>query len=337
MKVVLLKSRAKHAGGLEKVARRIGDGFRARGAEVVELSPGNEWPKFRRIGKFDRTVESYLRDHPADIVFGMDRNKTQTHFRAGNGSHRAFIESRLLSEGRLKYLSCLLNPLHRKILSNEKLAFESPALKKLFVNSHMVERQILETYATDPKKIAVIHNGVEWSEMEAKPKAGPFRFLFIGNGFTRKGLGPLLRGLSLFQNPPELWVVGQDKRMSHYQKMAAGLPVRFFGAQNVRPLYEQADALVIPSFYDPFANVTVEALAMGLYVVSSKFNGGAEILTPETGSIIENLLSPESIAASLQTAMQHPKTAAQAQKCRASVEHLDYSQQLNRLLDACYR
>ena len=45
------------------------------------------------------------------------------------------------------------------------------------------------------------------------------------------------------------------------------------------PFYQMADALVIPSFYDPFANVTVEALAMGLFVLSSKHNGGPEILT----------------------------------------------------------
>ncbi len=57
----------------------------------------------------------------------------------------------------------------------------------------------------------------------------------------------------------------------------------------MRPFYQLADALAIPSFYDPFANVTVEALAMGLFVVSSRSNGGFEILDPSKGIIIENL------------------------------------------------
>ena len=67
------------------------------------------------------------------------------------------------------------------------------------------------------------------------------------------------------------------------QALAAKLNIQrrvtFFGPQKeIRPFYQFADALVIPSFYDPFANVTVEALAMGLFVVSSKSNGGHEIL-----------------------------------------------------------
>ena len=38
---------------------------------------------------------------------------------------------------------------------------------------------------------------------------------------------------------------------------------------NVLKFYKIADCLVIPSFYDPFANVTVEALAMGVFVITS--------------------------------------------------------------------
>ena len=67
-----------------------------------------------------------------DIVFGMERNRFQTHIRAGNGVHAAFLKSRLASEGVLKYGMCLINPLHRKILELEKEGFENPKLKKIF-------------------------------------------------------------------------------------------------------------------------------------------------------------------------------------------------------------
>lgn len=36
--------------------------------------------------------------------------------------------------------------------------------------------------------------------------------------------------------------------------------------------------LDIPSYYDPFANVTVR-MAIGVFVLSSAYNGGSEILT----------------------------------------------------------
>jgi len=112
--------------------------------------------------------------------------------------------------------------------------------------------------------------------------------------------------------------------------------VRFFGSQDeMRPFYQYADALVIPSFYDPFANVTIEALAMGLFVISSKHNGGHEILNKQNGIVIENLLDVDAFAASLHVALQHKKTEKSADLARQSVKHLDFSAQLAKLIQGC--
>ena len=110
-----------------------------------------------------------------------------------------------------------------------------------------------------------------------------------------------------------LSVIGKDNRWEDYAALAEKLKIQskvtFFGPQKeIRPFYQFADALVIPSYYDPFANVTVEALAMGLFVVSSKSNGGHEILTSENGTVISNLLDVDSVAESLSIALRHPKT-----------------------------
>ena len=203
----------------------------------------------------------------------------------------------------------------------------------------------------------IIHNGVEWDEMETDFQSWPadkealceryglprtaFHFLFVGHGYKRKGLDLLLRALS--QLPKEdvfLSVVGKDKRMEWYQSYAdqlgIGDRVRFFGPQqDSRPFYQLADSLVIPSFYDPFANVTVEALAMGLFVVSSKNNGGHEILDEKNGAVIENLLDPEEVASALENSLAHRKTKESARFARLSVAHLDFSKQLNKLINAC--
>lgn len=347
--IVLLQSQPKVSGGLEKTAKRIADAFLAKGGNVTVLSRPVKWPSFLQIGRFDNFVQEWLKTHPTDIVFGMDRNRFQTHIRAGNGCHIAYLKSRILAEGYLKYYSCLLNPMHRKILKLEKEAFENPALKILFVNSQMVKNEILHHYNIAPDKVRVVHNGVEWDEMEEAFNAWPekkapdtFTFLFIGNGYLRKGLKPLLQALALLnQKNVNLLVVGKDKNLSSYQKLADQLgltsKVQFFGPQSdIYSFYQRADALVIPSFYDPFANVTVEALAMGLRVVSSTSNGGAEILTPETGFIIKDLHSIHSIRDSLLEAISHPKTIESALKCRNSVQHLIYSNQLKVLIDSCY-
>lgn len=377
MNVVLLKSRARNCGGLEKAASRIAEAFLEKGAKVTILTteagscigPRDRpisiysvrtasWPPFLRIEQFDRFVKEWLVKNPADLIFGMDRNRMQTHIRAGNGVHDAYLKSRLLTEGRLKYISCLMNPLHRKILKIEKEAFENPLLQKLFTNSHMVKQQILERFSTDPAKIQVVHNGVEWKEMQIDFERSfidratlcrargldpdSFHLLFIGNGYLRKGLHQLLEGLAkLKRKDLHLSVIGKDSHQELYEAKAVRLglakQVHFFGPQKeIRPFYQLADALAIPSFYDPFANVTVEALAMGLFILSSKYNGGSEVLHCNTGTCVEELQSVESMAQALEKTLSHPKTKNSALERRLSIEHLDYGRQMNALVEACF-
>ncbi len=363
MKIALLKSRAKTEGGLEKYAKRIASAFSMAGHEVFLLTTGSSapthgiafpvcrWPGFLRLEQYDRCVRRWLEKHPADLIFGMDRNRIQTHLRLGNGVHAAFLKSRIAAEGRFKYASCLLNPLHRKILELEEAAFTHPGLKKIFVNSHMVRSDLLSHYAADPAKIEVVHNGVEWTEMGVPfaswregraelcarfgldPEA--FHLLFVGNGYQRKGLEPLLKALALLKRQDvHLSVIGKEKNLSRFQKLAANCRVRFFGPQEkMAPFYQLADAIAIPSYYDPFANVTLEALCFGVFVFSSKTNGGREILTAETGAVIEDLSRPESIASLLETAPR--KTTESATRIRNAAARFDFPGQLAKLIDGC--
>jgi len=297
---------------------------------------------------------SWLGSNGYDVVFGMDRHSFQTHYRAGNGVHAAYLDRRRATASSLKRLSFAVNPLHRKILSLEKSTYEGKSLRRLFTNSAMVRDEILSYYTVNPKKISVIHNGVEWSEMGNAFDLWPserckllkrfgvtdesYHFLFVGGGFKRKGLDLLLRALSLLPRRDfVLSVVGADKNLKEFSSLAEdlgiGSNVHFFGARDdVIDFYKVADALVIPSNYDPFANVTVEALAMGVFVVTSKSNGGHEVITSDTGAILEDLYDAEGFAATLAMAMERPKTPSQASAIRNSVKHLDFSHQLDTIV-----
>lgn len=356
LSLAIIKKELHASGGLEKVTRRLVDEFQNRGIEVTVYSTNSYTPKgffkFQQLKDFDLWASKEAAKHP--VVLSMDRSSFQTHHRAGNGVHAAYLDIRAQTEGRLRFA---LNPLHRLQLSLEKKTFESPETKAIIVNSHMVKEQILNYYKTPSSKIHVIHNGVEWNELEAdfadsilnrKKYAtvlgldpSVFQFLFIGHNFKRKGLDVLLESLALLKNKNfHLSIVGSDKHMSSYKTQARHLDleskVTFFGAQAVsRPYYLASDCLVIPSTYDPFANVTVEALALGLLVVSSKMNGGHEVLQPHTGTVIENAQNPEEVAAALESAMNHPKEPLLATTIRSSISHLDYSNQLAKICDLC--
>lgn len=372
--VAILKSNLHHLGGLEKYTLRLANQFLKAGYHVTLISTGIEakdYPDFEVISfktpagmsawkvlDFDLKCKRLLSSRPFDLVFGLDRNRFQTHLRAGNGVHQAYLKTRMLQESTLKGLRHRINPLHRLLIHLEKVAFEHPDLRTLFTNSHMVKQEVLNFYKVDPQKIQVIHNGVEWQEMEKDFQewnlhrkelldahhlnSHRFQFLFVGHNYQRKGLAPLLKGLALLkQKEWDLSVVGHERHVSYFQKLAKDLNIQdnihFFGQlSRIRPFYQMADALVIPSFYDPFANVTLEALAMGNFVVSSKTNGGHEILTSQNGTVIEQLDSPESVSQALEAAMKFPKTVQRSHDIRQSVSHLDFTCQLNQYVQACF-
>src|SRR5579872_2612784 len=229
--VVLLKSQLCRFGGAEKYALRIAQAFRKKECPVTILS--SESPasishdplmqivshkfsssmSFRKLQEFDKFCAKFLSQSKADIVFGLDRNRFQTHLRASNGVHAAYLQHRRASEGLWKQFTYEINPLHRTLLKIEREAFEHPDLQMLYTNSFMVRDEILQFYSTDPKKIHVVHNGVEWEEMRKDFDEWPekrkhiaerlgldpnvYHFIFIGHNYQRKGLEKFLEGLSL--------------------------------------------------------------------------------------------------------------------------------------------
>jgi len=375
MNIVILKSNLSRCGGLEKYTSRLASSFATHGCSVTILTSGELPPphlyndditintispkrslSYRDMSDFDNSCITWLLNNKYDIIFGMERNSFQTHYRAGNGVHAAYLNRRKKIEPFIKKLSFAINPLHRRILKLERMTYENPSLQKLFTNSAMVRNEILEHYNVDKDKIVVIHNGVEWEEMSEdfdlwtqqqqhiKESLGlsptAYQFLFIGNDFKRKGLNFLLEGLStLSTHDFQLSVVGRDKHEKDYISLAKNLGiedrVKFFGLRpDVRDFYKASDSLAIPSLYDPFSNVTVEALAMGLFVISSKSNGGHEILSPKTGTIIHDIMSTEDISKAITTALRNPKTEKSSKAIREHVRHLDFSSQLEKIVTA---
>jgi len=371
-RIILLKSQFHKVGGLEKYAWQIAKALAAKQYRVDILTTGKKsvalsdeqidfhyfdtgyGPNFMRLTQFDSYCNYWQKQYPAQIVLGLDRNTQQTHIRAGNGVHLTYLKKRKNYESFFKSLSFSINPLHKKILEIEKTSFESPTLRKLITNSAMIKQDILNHYNVAEDKIAVLHNGVEWKNLQipfdswqtGKDKLtsqfrlsqDAFHFLFIGSGFDRKGLKPLLQALALLKDKEfYLSVLGNDKHMADYIKLVKKLrmtkKVFFFGTRcDTTNFLQMADCLVLPSFYDPFANVTLEALAMGVYVITSKSNGAYEILSDFNGIAIENPSEIEELSIHLKNAMENRKTTSLAQKLRDSVKSFDFSIQLDKFI-----
>jgi len=347
MRVALLKSTFHSYGGLEKYCLRIFYALQKRGDDVTLLSSSSVRPctqVCRRLKStamhmlwFDWQCRKWLRKNPQDIVFGFDRHFLPLDiYRAGNGCHAAYLKRRKPSF--LKSLSFSINPLHVLTLMSEKKTFENPKCK-LICNSNMVREEIAEYYSEEQIR-HVVHNGVEWGELSerfskrAKPSAVP-QILFIGHEWNRKGLEIVLRAIALVPNV-RLVAVGHERNPEIYIKLAESLGVldrvQFVPeAQDPVPWYQQSQIFILPTLYDPFANVTIEAMAMGLYVITSPSNGASEIIVPGmNGSVVD--LIPKKISESIVEACHKVQDPTLSKRIRDSVREYDFSNQLDQIL-----
>ncbi len=154
----------------------------------------------------------------------------------------------------------------------------------------MIKREIIEDFGLPAEKIHVIYNAID-NQRFLPPDEETFAALranwqlplqatcliYVGSGFERKGLAAAIRAIA--PTDRYLLVVGKDKDQPRYQALAKSLNcearVRFFGMQSeTLPFYQMADGLLLPTLYDPFPNVILEAMACGLPVITTTGCGG---------------------------------------------------------------
>ena len=353
-KIAILKSRIAYLGGLEKYAQEIAKAFLKNGCQVTILTTGKPihidqievislCPHQKNVCKlipnFEKKIDHFLSKNPQDIVFGLDRTKYQTHYRAGNGVHNSFLEHKKNSF--FKKLYHALSQKHRFINKVEKNLFESSKLKLIVVNSKKIKDELTSTFSLDPSKIEVVHNGFDEKKYTFSKnndlKKTTLQLLFVGHNYKRKGLELTLRTLAEFPNKDfQLIVIGKDKNISYYKSLSKKLSldhkVLFLGSQNdLSPFYQRADIFILPTSYDPFSNVVVEALSMGNYVITSSSNGASEIINSTSGEIISNLNSIDELKASFEKAFKKDFSSELKSQIRKSVKHLSLDNQLLKL------
>jgi UDP-glucose:(heptosyl)LPS alpha-1,3-glucosyltransferase len=230
-----------------------------------------------------------------DIVQSHERIAGCDIYRAGDGVHRRWLmqRARILPTWRGKWL--FMDRYHRYVMQAERAMYQAPELKAVICNAEMVKQEIIEDFSIPANKIHVIYNAIDSSrfvpandELRAKLRnemtipQNAVALVFVGSGFERKGLASAIRAIA--NTDRYLVVVGQDKADKQYQELAQSLGcqnrVRFMGMQkNTLPFYQAVDGLLLPTLYDPFPNVILEAMACGLPVITSHTCGGAEFIT----------------------------------------------------------
>ncbi len=164
--------------------------------------------------------------------------------------------------------------------------------------------------------------------------------LFLGSGFRRKGLDGVIAALpEIRQAIPgaRLIVAGKD-RLGPYAAQASRVGVadgvQLRGpSEKVRELYAVSDLFVLPTFYDPFSNACLEAMASGLPVLTTRYNGVAEFIQErKNGFLVEPSLGGEEIASRVIDFWRSPDRNRFGEEARRSILHLDMNLIVPRVL-----
>lgn len=353
MRLAFIRRRYDFAGGAE----RFLEGFLshlAQGRELrisllserwsgAALPDGLHWQRIPALAlgswlgarSFERRVCAAVARGNFDLVQSHERVPCADLYRAGDGLHREWLGQRARVLGPARRLSLRLNPLHRYLLDAERRLFTSPRLRAVITNSEMVRQELLAAFPFPAERVHTIYSGVDLERFHpclrgeraavratlGVPQEVPL-FLFVGSGFERKGLAASLKAL-----PEGAWllVAGRDRRQTRYQALADRLGkadrVRFLGPQrDVAPLYGAADALVLPTLYDPFPNVCFEAMAAGLPVVTSWKSGAAELVREGESGFLGDALDLTGLSAALEALCDPTRARPMGEAARATAE-----------------
>ena len=314
-------------GGTERYLNQVAKLACERGHEVTIVCRSHEEPphpdcRFEvlrpfsiggamRMKNFARAVEAHVKSASYDLVFGLGKTYTHDLIRLGGGCHATYLElahrdtlepwEKVVGKGKLK---------HRLALQIEDRALARGAYRRVITNSEMVKRDVIERHAVPEDAVDVVYNGVDCerfdlslrenlgSKLRGSLGIGPGErvVLFLGTGYGRKGLAPLMEAFARLAKSDAsltLMVVGYDSAQSSFERRAAELGlagrVHFLGGRrDTETCYAAANLYVLPTRYDPFANTTLEALASGLPVITTRTNGGHELLSEGVdGSVLD--------------------------------------------------
>jgi UDP-glucose:(heptosyl)LPS alpha-1,3-glucosyltransferase len=163
--------------------------------------------------------------------------------------------------------------------------------------------------------------------------------LFAAMNYRLKGLEPLLHAVALLPPnvPLRLLVLGNPKTAG-YERLSRKLGivhrVHFGGyCAEMRNGYFAADFLVHPTFYDPCSLVVLEALACGLPVVTTRFNGASELLSPpKDGFVVADPHNHVQLAAAMTQLLDPVRRAGCAQAARRTAAAWTFEQHYRQLV-----
>ncbi len=179
---------------------------------------------------------------------------------------------------------------------------------------------VLKGWGIAPHKLHVMRNGVDLQRFAPRPMAGMRQRLGMGTGPVLLSVGHLVERKGhhlcidampqlLLRHPlAHLYVIGEGEErqrlQAQVQTLNLGAAVTLTGAlpnDSLADWYSAADALILASSREGWANVLLEAMACGAPVVATRIWGTPEVVAnTDVGLLVDERSGPALAAALLQ-------------------------------------
>ena len=278
------------------------------------------------LAHFTKTVHQYLSRNHFDLVHSVIPVAFADVYQPPGGS---FAEATIRNaasyqDGSVtlyKKATAFINRRRTEALRAEKKLCKNPNGPIVAALSEYVKEQFKVHYGLEDKRIVVIPNGVSIDRQVdstsvqklrsrivqsfgIEKTTNPVSFLFAANNFRLKGLQVLIKALALLSksgmpNLPYLIVAGNDKPHKYHRlakKLGIEKRIVFLGfLKDIQNALAISDVAVLPTFYDPCSRYILEAIAAEKPVITTKFNGAADLfINNRHGKVIDR---PENIHA----------------------------------------
>ena len=312
MKIALVKRRySLKAGGSERYCVMLARGMMAAGHRVTVIGhqidedlrgevrfmpvPVSRWTSSTKNRSFAVNCGHAIKAGRFDVAYGLGRAFGLDAVRVTERlqSHWLHVYYKPGFSQRLQEL----NPRHRTLIELERRIYLAESTRRIVTQSKLDRELLMKYYQIPEEKIRTIYNGIDSKifhpdvrssreQIRQKfglPQTAPL-LVFASMDFEGKGLRTILQ--SLAQLPKldlHLLVLGTGPiHQFHNYARQLGVEKRvvFAGRQSdIANCYGAGDLFILPTEYEPFPNVNLEAMACGLPVLTTRTSGGADIIS----------------------------------------------------------
>jgi len=265
--------------------------------------PSIRFPKFLKDISFVINSYNSMVEGNYDIVHVVGRALGMNVFNPHCGVEKAWLKQDYLSTNCpifrfLKHVKAFFSLRQNFILWLDRKQYTGKGVSRIIAISDMIKNDIVKYHNIDPQKIDVVYNGVDLQRFNPDNK-NKYReiirkklsmdeelvILYISNNFRLKGLFTLIKSLGELKKSGKNFkalIIGRGNEVP-YRKLAKRLGclenLIFLGhVGDIEKYYAASDLYVHPTFYDSCSLVVTEALASGLPVITTIYDGASGVI-----------------------------------------------------------